>query len=243
MSKPKWTETFRYSRDYIWHVNRGNTYALEIPEHRVQSYFATSRSYVLTEYLLNVYVGKTDVMQEILFNKSNTNADFAPILPKVFHKLFPDMQIFDSPDFWGHAGKWWSDCIEYVEMDGRILLRFDLKDWRRFVVGVNLKSIDHTFAALLLRRFGPAISFACRYPDKINDLNDAARVVDAIKELSMLNYKRHGHYESEIERIRLKLKQTAREIEESNIQFDKTCNAAAEALNVLSDKFGIVVNV
>jgi hypothetical protein len=95
---------------------------------------------------------------------------------------------------------------------------------------------------MMIRKFGPALAIACLYPNTIKNLDDAANVMDVIHSLSLLSYKRNGYYEREIEGFRCKIKEESKKIGEYNAQFDLTCNGAADAMNTLSEKFGIVVN-
>ena len=244
MNKKSWSDVFKgWGWNYRWYCNHGNSYALNLPGYRVQSYFAEYGELVRSRYLVNVYVGKEHIMQEILYRASNSG-DYAPISPKAFHNLFPKISFLEIKDTYGFGNVWWK-YLEIVEVDegNRILFKFKKKDWQELVWGVNLDEIYTTFVGLLLSRFGPAIALSCRYPNTIRDLDDSATVVYAIYSLSKINYKRNGYYENQIEDLRGRIKEKTKSIEEFNAQFDKICHSSADALNMLFEKFGIVVNV
>ena len=193
---------------------------------------------------MNVYVGKTDLMQEILYKPSQIDG-FTPLPPNVFHNLFPDIAFLGSNYDYEYKTGWtdWAKVVKFVEMDGRLLFKFSIKDWKKFIWGVNLNTLPFSLVGLLLRRFGGALTFACRYPNTIKNLDDAATVFDAINALARFKYRRDDYYEKEIARYRSKLKQMSDEIAKSNAQLENTCNGAADALNTLCEKFGLVVNV
>ena len=244
MNKKSWRAVFKgWGWNYRWYCNHGNSNALDIPGYRVQSYFAKHDKYVHSCYLVNVYVGKEHIMQEILYRKSN-NGDYVPISPKAFHNLFPKISFLEIKDTYGFGNIWWK-YLEIVEVGegNRILFKFKKKDWREIVWGVNLDGIVNTFAGLLIGVFGPAIALSCRYPDAIRDLDDSATVVDALRSLSGRSPMRNGYYESQIESLRRRIKENTKRVEEYNAQFDGICNSSAVALYALSEKFGIVVNV
>ena len=243
MNRQSWVEVFKSMRNYSWHCNRWKSYALELPGYRLQSYFAWCNAYITSRYLVNVYVGKNDIMQEVLYKKSK-GQDYIPISPKAFHNLFPNLQFLEVKEAWGHGNEWWK-YLEVVEFEqgNRILFKFKMDDWRKMAWGVNLDNIAYTFAGMMIRKFGHALAIACLYPDTIKNLDDAANVMDVIHSLSMLSYRRNGYYEKEIESFRNKLKEESKKIGDYNAQFDLTCNGAADAMNILSEKFGIVVNV
>ena len=243
MNRQSWVEVFKSMRNYRWHCNRWKSYALELPGYRLQSYCARCDAYITSRYLVNVYVGKNDVMQEVLYKKSK-DQDYVPISPKAFHNLFPNLQFLGVKEAWGHGNEWWK-YLEIVEFEqgNRILFKFKRNDWRKMAWGVNLDNIAYTFAGEMIRKFGPALAIACLYPNTIKNLDDAATVIDAIHGLSSINYKRHGYYENEIAKHRSNLKQKSEKIESFNAQLENTCNGAADAMNTLSEKFGIVVNV
>jgi len=244
MDKRPWREVFACTYTYSWTVNYGKSNALDLCGYRVRSYLAKSDAYVRTRYVINCYVGKNDIMQEILFKNSKKSDDFAPISPDVFHKLFSKVDYLDFKDRWGYNYEWWNPKhVEFVELENRILFKFKKEDWRKFVWGVNLDIIDSTLAGQILRKFGFALTFACRYPSTIKNLDDAGHAWDVISNLSTLSYKRNGYYEREIDELRMMMKEKLKQIEDYNAQFDQTCNGAADALNALSEKFGIVVNV
>jgi hypothetical protein len=161
---------------------------------------------------VNVYVGKNDIIQEVLYKKFKEQ-DYIPILPKVFHNLFPNLQFLEVKEAWGHGNEWWK-YLEVVEFGqgNRILFKFKRNDWRKMAWGVNRDNIAYTFAGMMIRKFGSALAIACLYPNTIKNLDDAANVMDVIHSLSMLSYKRNGYYEKEIEGFRDKLKEESKKI-------------------------------
>ena len=243
-NKHNWQEIFNDTRNYDWYCNHGNTHALDILGYRVKSYLVESDAYIHTRYLVNVYIGKTDIMQEILYKSSRKDDDFAPFPPNVFHNLFPDINFafLGDNEYW-KLGTDWTKFVEFVEMDDRFLFKFSLQDWRRFIWGVNLNNISYSFVGLLLRRFGGALTFACRYPNTIKELDDVAAVWLAVKDLARLEYKRNGYFEDAIERYRLLMADKMLAIEEYQSNLDAICDGAANAMNTLESQYGLKIMV
>ena len=231
-----------YGIGFDWGCHYGPSHALYIPNYRVKSYFAKGSAYVRSRFLVNVYIGKEYIMQEILFNQPKTSEQYVPLSPTMFHNLFGSKQLFKFRDYWTEKNDWGS-IVDFEEIEDRILFKFKVSDWKKKVWGVNLNVIAHTFAGGLLRKFGPVMIYACIYPDTIKTWNDANTLWRSIQGLANSNWKRDGHYEEEVEGLRGKMASQMKEIEHYNQQLESVCNGAAEALNTLSEKFGIVVTL
>lgn len=231
-----------YGIGYDWGCHYGCNHALDMPGFRVKSYYARGNAYVKSSFIVNVYIGKEWIMQEILFNQPKEAEHYVPFSPVAFHNLFPSKSLFKFRDYWTEKNDWGS-IVEFEEVEGRILFKFKVSDWKKKVWGVNLDIISHSFAGGLLRKFGPVLIYACTHPDTVKTLKDADTLWRAIQGLSNANWKRDGHYDDEIERHRSKMATAAREIENYNEAREKICNGAADALDTLADKYGIVVTL
>lgn len=227
---------------YGWLVNYGPNHALAIPGYRVKSYLTNGSAYVHSGFMVNVYISKESVMQEILYYKPKTISEYAPISPSVFHSLLPNKDDMYSSDYWGRSYKW-GKFVEFVEMDGRILFKFKRSDWNKYAWGVNLHVIEYTFASQILHKLGPTLVYANLHPETIKTLDDCIRLWRVIREISDVNWKRDGYYDNEIQIIRNKMAEQAKEISKADERLDNTCNGAADAMNTLSEKFGISVTL
>ena len=231
-----------YGVGYDWGCHYGCNHALNIPGFRVKSYFAKGNAYVKSRFIVNVYIGKEWIMQEILFNQPRKSEHYVPFSPVAFHNLFKSKSFFKFRDYWTEKNDWGS-IVEFEEIEGRILFKFKVSDWKKKVWGVNLDVIAHSFAGGLLRKFGPVLIYACTNPDTVKTLDDADELWRAIQGLSNGNWKRNGYYDVEANKYRNKMADAKREIERGNEHLENTCNGAAEALNTLADKYGIVVTL
>ena len=143
-----------YGIGFDWGCHYGPSHALYIPNYRVKSYFAKGSAYVRSRFLVNVYIGKEYIMQEILFNQPKTSEQYVPLSPTMFHNLFGSKEFFKFRDYWTEKNDWGS-IVDFEEIEDRILFKFKVSDWKKKVWGVNLNVIAHTFAGGLLRKFGP----------------------------------------------------------------------------------------
>ena len=233
----------RYS--VAWSRYYRSSCALELPGYNVRTYYGSNNTYVKSRYLINAYVGKHDIMQEILYKTPNSKHqdDFIPISPVAFRNLLPGLKMFQLNEPWSCVSSDWWQYMEIVEMEGRILFKFNIVDWRRFVWGVTLDTIDRTFAGLLIGKFCPILSVASKYESTIKDIEGAAEVLDAIKGLALTKLKRNGYFETEISSLRSNIEDLTKRMEGYDQQLEETCNASASALNTLDEKFGIVVSI
>jgi hypothetical protein len=95
----------------------------------------------------------------------------------------------------------------------------------------------------MLRKFGPVLGIASKYSNTIKSIEDAAIVWNKIRSLSTTKFRRDNYYQDEISKLRMKMDEQMRQIEQYDNQFDVVCNGAAEALDKLEKKFGLSVAV
>lgn len=246
----KWQDVFSFNWPYRWSVNHTfNSNVVDVPNHRLRSYIAHCSEYVNSYYIVNIYIGKNDIMQEILYKLPGKKGSvgFAPIPPKVFHNLFQSKELVCAENtFWNtrimkpHN---WYRMLEVVELDGHVLFKFKKQDWLSNLRGVKLDTIEYSLVGLMIKTLGPALGFACQHPDTIKSLDDVAAIIVSVKDLAMYNSQRDGYYESEIAGLRSCMQSMMNEIVKYNQRYDSICVAAANAMNDLETNFGIKVNV
>ena len=237
----KWEDVFENKWAYGWYCNKDANHALEIPGYKVRSYLARSNAYIRTRFIVNVYVGKQYIMQEVVYRPvTKGSLDFLPFPSRAYRNLFPDMKKnmmgwSISPD--------WIPLMEIEEISGRIMFKFKTSDWNRLIGGVNLNNISETPWGLLIEKFGFVLPFAGMYPDTIKTLDDAAEVWSAVNGLARFNYKRDGYFEEEIARYRSLMAEKMQAIEKYQSNLDGVCDGAANAMNVLESQYGLKITV
>ena len=199
----KWQDVFSFDWSYRWSVNYIlYSNGVDIPNYRLKSYIAHCSEYVNSEYLVNIYIGKDDIMQEILYKLPGKkgSVEFAPMPSKVFHNLFQSKEL--------------------VELDGHVLFKFKKKDWISNLRGVRLDTIEYSLVGLMIKTLGPALGFACQHPDTIKSLDDASAIIVSVKELAMRKPQRNGYYEREIADLRSCMQNTMNDIVKYNQRYD-----------------------
>lgn len=246
----KWQEVFSFNWPYRWSVNYiFDSNAIDIPNYRLKSYFAYCGIYVNSYYLVNIYIGKDDIMQEILYKLpgKKEQVEFAPMPPKVFHNLFPSKDFIYLGDvFWNRSittSYNWFQMLEVVELDGHVLFKFKKQDWLSNLRGVRLDTIEYSLVGLMIKTLGPALCLTCQHPDTIKSLDDAAEVIVSLKDLAMYNHRRDGYYEREIAGLRSCMQNTMNDIMKYSQRYDSICVSAANAMNDLETNFGIKITV
>ena len=237
----KWEDVFGSKWKYGWHCNRDASHALEIPGHKVRSYLARSNAYIKTRFIVNVYVGKQYIMQELVYRPvTKGSLDFLPFPPRAYRNLFSDMK--KNMMGWRFSPNW-IPLMEIEEISGRIMFKVKTSNWNRLICGVNLHNISETPWGLLIEKFGFALPFAGMYSDTIKTLDDAAEVWSAVNDLARLNYKRNGYFEEEIARHRSLMADKMKAIEGYQSNLDGVCDGAANAMDVLESQYGLKVMV
>ena len=246
----KWQDVFSFDWSYRWSVNYIlYSNGVDIPNYRLKSYIVHCSEYVNSEYLVNIYIGKDDIMQEILYKLPGKKGSvgFAPMPPKVFHNLFQSKELVCLEDvFWNRSSITshnWYRMLEVVELDGHVLFKFKKKDWISNLRGVRLDTIEYSLVGLMIKTLGPALGFACQHPDTIKSLDDASAIIVSVKELAMRKPPRNGYYEREIADLRSCMQNTMNDIVKYNQRYDSICADAANAMNDLETNFGIKITV
>ena len=246
----KWQDVFSFNWSYRWSVNHTfNSNVVDVPNYRLKSYIAHCSEYVNSYYIVNIYIGKDDIMQEILYKLPGKKEpfEFAPMSPKVFHNLFQSKELVCEENTFWNIGIMkphnWYRMLEVVELDGHVLFKFKKLDWLNHLRGVRLDTIEFSLVGLMIKRLGPALGFACQHPDTIKSLDDAATIIVSVKDLAMYNRQRDGYYESEIAGLRSCMQNTMNDIMQYNQRYDSICGAAADSMNDLETNFGINITV
>lgn len=250
MEMGDWKASFNGEYGYRWTRVDGKCPVLDLPNHKVRTYRAAGDCYIKSRFMVNVYIGTDDVLQEIMFLRPKTANDWVPVSPVAFRNIFSDAETYNfDKDHWCWFNPKWHDFVEFVEREGHILFKFTRKDWARLLGcwcgGVNLHNIGESFAGLLIRRFGPyVLTYPSLHPDTLKTMDDCADFKTAAQGISALDWKRRNNYfENEIQRSRNKMADAQKLIEQHTESYDKVCSEAAEAMNELSEKYGLNVNL
>lgn len=247
-----------------WHVydpylKKPKDFVKEIPGTKIHLYSSSgwfniydSAKSTSVEYMLAVHRGKVDTYLEILYKLSTLHGSsyeskWKTLDPTVFRKLFwkEDKKCWRWEDPTWEGLRFSYHTPNKVIRNGRVLFHHDTEKMMWTMGGINKDTLTYTLeSAYFLDICGYELGLAMKYPGKIADLEDANAVRNAFRDV---HFTEGRIREREFDKRR---KETLNEIEEHrkmvdtcNEGFTNVCDACADAMNELSDRFGIEVKV
>lgn len=107
---------------------------------------------------------------------------------------------------------------------------------------VKLSNIEHSLPGGLVDEYSNEIVCAAAFPDAVKDLESAREVFKAVSEYSSSSKMLESDYYEKEKKSRFELINFQQnKIKELQTQLDNICEGSADALNILSDKYGIEV--
>ena len=178
-------------------------------------------------------------MQEIFYPNSITGK-WEPVPPKLVK-----MGVEANPeDFLSKI--WIPFTIE--EVNGRALLTMTTDDWKTKITGYRILPtvglMDVTPGGMVAAYCGLAMTTMAQYPDKLRTFADAEKAWNAFAELNFLiNDGSEAYIKSQINWFRKQVEDEAKEIEQYTKQEREISEEAADAMNELSERFGIEITL
>lgn len=228
---------------YYWKFVSEPMNPLTIPGYKVRTFKAYTNSNSPTSvkiaFFVNTYYhnGKGQVMQEIIYPNSITGK-WEPIPPNLVK-----MCVEANPD------DFLSMCpikFSIEEVEGRALLTMDTHDWMKkltiYSVLPVLSSMPRTPAGLIAMHCGLAMVAMAQYPDKLRTFADAEQAWNAFAKLNYMEHDGSEEYlKSKITWLRSQMDAESKEIEKYTKKEQEISESAAEAMNELSERFGIEI--
>jgi len=107
-----------------------------------------------------------------------------------------------------------------------------------------MEFMDDTPVADFLRATQPQLGTTILFPDKITDYADAENIFNALYNLHSTNWDiEHDWYGDRIRENLNELKKCQNKLIEIEDKIQKVCEDAADSMNILSERYGIEVNV
>ena len=233
------TSSYRYS----WKFVPEPLNPLNIPGFKVRTFKAYTNSNSPTSvkigFFVNTYYSneKSQVMQEIIYPNSLAGK-WEPVPPRLVK-----MGVEANPE------EFLSEChvkFSIEEVEGRALLTMTTDDWKTKITGwrmlPTLQIMRNTPAGLIAMTCGLAMATMAQYPDKLRTFADAEKVWNAFAELNDLTHSGSEAYiKSQIDWFRAQTNDEAKQIEQYTKQEQETSETAADAMNELSERFGIEI--
>lgn len=221
---------------------------LNIPGYKVRTFKAYTNSNspksVKISFFVNTYYnphgkGQDKVMQEIFYPNSITGK-WEPVPPKLVK-----MGMEANPE------DFLSEChVKFTieEVEGRAFLTMTIDDWKTKITGYRILPtvglMDITPGGMVAAYCGLAMTTMAQYPEKLRTFADAEKAWNAFAELNNLNHSGSEAYiKSQINWFRKQVEEESKEIEQYTKQEQETSERAADAMNELSERFGIEITL
>lgn len=236
------TSPYRYS----WKFVKEPVCPLKMPGFKVRTFKAyinsNSPTSVKISFFVNTYYdpyGKNQVMQEIIYPNSTTGK-WESVPPKLVK-----MVVESNPE------DFLSECpvkFSIEEVEDRALMVIDIDDWKTQFTGYRvlptLGPMPKTPAGLIAAYCGLAMATMAQYPDRLRTLADAEEAWNAFAEFKNLNNADSINYiKSQITWLRCQMHNESQEMEKYTKLEQEISENAADAMNKLSERFGIEITL
>ena len=189
--------------------------------------------------------GKDETAFELVRAASQDRDKWIPIHADAFDSLFPNLSGVKNADSWETCAKF----TKVKRMNNRLFFVYknsDMKDclgWK-----VTLTGLSKTLPFNFLLDYGAEIAVAEIHYPKIMGVDVAASAIDALRDFNTESPNRAGawpnsSFADEKVEILEKIERHRKGIEDSEKELQEICDKAANAMNVLSSKYGIEIEV
>ena len=219
----------------------------EIPDHRTRLYkynrrihLVHGRDSIMLSFIVAAHVGKHDAVFEIFHSGvEDNNTIWTPVSPSTFNRLFKT-----EKGEWWFGIRWthgWTDKAEVIVKDDRVLLKFSMAHIKTQVWGINLDTIASTLPAFLVSEKGRLIAIAEKYPG-VKSMDDAETAWNAFDDFHTTEWQiRDKYFDKQRDDILKLVKKGQDDLASCDNDLQEICDNAADAMNTLSQKYGIEV--
>ena len=216
--------------------------ALDIKGYRRRAYYYSKffNTYVGWDehshdrFILIVYQNKNDLMCEIRTMGNSSNNTSTTIDPDIIKKFHDSSLLAWRNDF--------------------VITRLEEIEGRMFIHGLNYKTphhkhygidmIEYMFAGRMVKCFGNQLSVAIRWNEKLLSVYDVCNVCDKLSSLSYTSKAIKNKNNDGMKKNLLRcISYYRKEIDKMNGEMEKICELSANAMNTLSEKYGIEISI
>ena len=219
--------------------------ALDIKGYRRRAYYYNEffNTYIgwnaeiqYNRFILIVYQNENDLMCEIrcMGSSYSSEPDTTTIDPDIIRKFYN-----------GLRGSWRCDFVNsrIEEIEGRMFIHgIETNTPIRSYYGKY--TIGRMFAGMLVESYGNQLCVAIRWNEKLPTFSD---ICDVCRRLSSMVYNANGiknnFYGCKKKSMSDMISHLRKEIAELNGKMEKICELSANAMNTLSEKYGIEVSI
>ena len=187
-------------------------------------------------FILIVYQNENDLMCEIrcMGSSYSSEPDTTTIDPDIIRKFYN-----------GLMGSWRCDFVNsrIEEIDGRMFIH-GIETNTPIRSHYGKYTIGRMFAGMLVESYGIQLCVAIRWNEKLPTFSD---ICDVCRRLSSMAYNanliKNNFYGCRKKSMTDMISHLRKEIDELNGKMEKICELSANAMNTLSEKYGIEISI
>ena len=193
-----------------------------------------------------VEIAKDKTAIELVRAKDIASMQWFPIHADVIDSMYQDMMNDFSS--WETESEWkrWIQNTQ-LERDGnRLLFVYDNKFLSEEIISVTKKSVGSTFPYKILLRFCQEIAMCEAFHPKIMGLKTAQAAIDAFRNLYTEHskvYQGDYTYDEQRKESLENIANDRKAVDQYQAELQAICDKAAESMNLLSEKYGIEVEI
>ena len=245
-------------KHYSWMFN-GSEGSIRLPNHRYKVYKYYHQvgvgQHARITFALALNTNKDDTTMELLFklcDYSNPDAPnpfakdkrWQPVPVELLTSMFKQEngtwnlgRFYETHPDWGHP----NTKVEIV--DGHLLIRHSTEWLRNHIGGVAQDTLESSVFGRFIDQYDYKIGFALAFPN-VRTIKDAEVVQNAIRELDSVWYRMGDYYSKERKKTLLDRLATYKdELVGYERDFQNMMEQAADAMNILSDKYGVEIEL
>jgi len=202
-------------------------------------------------YLYAMNTNKDETTFELLYQISKGNA----YSPNVWHPVPPEIleRLFKTKD-----GKWnfcdmyssdddWANHTKIEIVDGHFLFRYPTRWLRSKIASISVDSIHFSVLGRMVYEMDNNIAVALAfYPEHKYTMEDTSRIIEALRIISNVSYylvDTDDGMSWRKKRMFERLEKAKSDLAEYEKKYQEILDKAADAMNLMSEKYGIEVDI
>ena len=214
-----------------------------------KTFVRTGSTYVVN-YRMAMNYSKKVTTFELMYQISSNNVyiqNWTPIPVEVMERMFRrDNGTWEFCSAYNDEERW-RDNTEVVIQDGHFLFKYDT-DWLRYRLGaIAQDTLTYSVPGKIIHEFDQSLAVALVYLDKKYTMTDIIAINDALSQIRhvewAIDFGNDSANKTRKDRMRDNLQKAKKDLEQYEQGYQRILEGAAEAMNLLSTKYHVYIQV
>ena len=235
-------------------ANSDNVYKLA--DCKLKTYLYHSNTFVKTgptytvNFRLSMNYSKKVTTFELMYQISANKVciqNWTPIPVEVMKRMFKRKNgKWDFCSIYNDDSKW-KENTEVVIQDGHFIFKYDT-EWLRYRLGaISQDCLTYSVPGKIVYEVGENLAIALVYPDKKYTMQDTIAINGALSQIRRIewaiDFEDEVKHETRKDRLRENLQKAKKDLEHYEKQYQTILEKAADAMNLLSSKYNVNIDV